>query len=147
MANITTNKAGVPLATAFSAYRGADIGGFQILEVTVDSGNTAGMVATDTMDVAVIPKNSVILGAQVILDTTASTPDVVEGGTSTINIGDGTTANLFGAAVNLNGAVNTFTDSADTFYSTAGVVKITCATGTVKKARFRVRLMVVNLGS
>lgn len=142
MANITTDKRGRTLTTVFPAYRDAAIGGPQILEITVDSTiTTTGLTATNTtMDVAVIPKNSVVHGMQLLLDTGAATPDVLEGATSTVNIGDGSTATLFGSSIDLNAAVNAYTDCSDTYYTAAAVVKITRATGTMAAAKFRMRL-------
>jgi hydroxyethylthiazole kinase-like sugar kinase family protein len=146
MANVTTDLKGNTLSTVFTGYRFPHIGGPQILDITVDSRLTSGIDATDTtMDVAVIPKNSMVMGAHVILDTAQG--DVVEGGTSTVNIGDGSTATLFGSAINLNAAVNSYVDGSDTFYSAATVVKITRASGTMNNARFRIRLLIINFGA
>jgi hypothetical protein len=125
MANFILDSKGRLLKDVFPTIRGdASIGGPEIMEVTVDlsqigANNTLallgvpsglpnaglGLVAADTIDVAVLPPNSVIRAAHFLLDPVQSgvaadqsrTPDVIatpfQTGpltVATINIGDAT---------------------------------------------------------
>jgi hypothetical protein len=114
MANYIADQKGRLLTTVFPSYRGdAAIGGQEVIEVTVDlsvigtgtnvaslgtqSGfpnSGVGVIATDTIDVAVLPYNFQIQSVQLIIDTNAPTPDVVPVGNLTgltnltVNVGD-----------------------------------------------------------
>jgi len=147
MATVTTNIAGRDLRTTCAAWRGdASIGGRELVEVTYDGAlicnASNGYGATsDIFEVLDIPANSVVEYVQVLLDTTAATPDKVEGGTSTINIGDTGSATRFATGTNTNGAVNSLAYTTGTqYYTAADKLRIAVASGTLKVARFRVRI-------
>lgn len=158
MATVTTDLKGRDLRTVCPAYRGdGSIGGPEVVEVTynaVDYCSTANNygATSDIFEVMTIPKNSWVFGVQVLLDTGAATPDVVEGGTSTINIGDTGSATRFDTGRNMNAVANaipypTGTWAAPQYYTADDKLRIAVATGTLKKARFRIRVLMFAFGA
>jgi hypothetical protein len=154
MATVTTNIAGRDLRTVCPAWRGdAAIGGREIVEVTYDGRticNAAnGYGATsDIFEVLDIPANTVVEYVQILLNTSATTPDAVEGGTSTINVGDTGSATSFATGTDTNGAVNSLAYSTGTkYYSAADKLRIAVASGTLKLARFRIRIALTVFGT
>lgn len=156
--NVTTDLKGRTLTTVFPAYRGdGSIGGPEVLEVTVDTSLTAGLNVTgDTMVVAAIPKNSFVSHVQVLFDNTQTpTPDVLEGATSTFNLGDSGSATRYSAGGAINGNANSNAlvyplaaqAGVPQFYSAADTLILTWASGTLKKARFRIRVVLTALGT
>ena len=103
MANYILDQKGRLLSSVFPAYRGdASLGGQEVVEVTVDLSQIGtgtnlsalgvqtgfpnagvGVIATDTIDVALLPYNFQVQSVQVIVDTNAPTPDVVPAGNLT----------------------------------------------------------------
>lgn len=103
MANYITDQKGRLLSSVFPAYRGdASIGGQEVIEVAVDlsqvgtgtslsalgvqsgfANSGVGLIATDTVDVAVLPYNFQVQSVQFLMDTNAPTPDVVPAGNLT----------------------------------------------------------------
>jgi hypothetical protein len=111
MANFFMDQKGRLLSTVFPAFRGdASVGGPEIVEVTVDLSQIGannvlsnlgvqsaapnaglGLAVGDTIDVMRLPANGVIRNAQILLDTTQVTPNVLPSTpltAATINIGD-----------------------------------------------------------
>jgi hypothetical protein len=154
MATVTTNIKGADLRSACPAYKGdPGFGGPQIVEVTYDGPticNAAnGYGATsDIFEVMTIGANTQVVYVHLLLATGATTPDVVEGGTSTINIGDTGSATSFATGSNTNGALNSLVYTTGTkFYTAADKLRIAVASGTLKLARFRIRMCVINYGT
>lgn len=154
MATVTLDTKGRDLRSVLPAYRGdASIGGPEVLEVTFNGPDYCtvanGYGATsDIFEVATLPKNSQIVSVQVLLDTSAATPDVVEGSTSTINIGDTGSATRFATGSNTNGALNSLAYTAGTqFYTAEDKLRVAVASGTLKKARFRIRVYLIAFGA
>jgi len=102
-ANYITDQKGRLLTTVFTDYRGdAAIGGQEVLEATVDlstigtgtslsalgvqsqlPNSNVGLIAGDSIDIAVLPYNFQVQSVQLIVDTNAPTPDVLPGGNLT----------------------------------------------------------------
>jgi len=153
MATVTTNIAGRDLRTTCVGWRGdAAIGGRELVEITYDGPSicnaTNGYGANgDIFEVLDIPANSVVEYVQVLLETSATTPDVLEGGTSTINIGDTGSATSFATGSNTNTELNSVVYTTGTkYYSAADKLRIAVASGTLKLARFRVRIALTVFG-
>jgi len=103
MANFILDQKGRLLSTVFPTIRGdGAIGGQETMEITVDlsqiGSNNAltqlgqqstlpntnrGVAVNDTIDVAILPGNSIVNAFQLILDPNAPTPDVLPIGYST----------------------------------------------------------------
>ena len=158
MANYILDQKGRLLSSVFPAYRGdASLGGQEVIEVTVDLSQIGtgtnlaalgvqtgfpnagvGVIATDTIDVAVLPYNFQVQSVQLVVDTNAPTPDVVPAGNLTgltnltINVGHAavlssdraTAATITGytpSATAFASASSVFSNAATLPYTTAAV--------------------------
>jgi hypothetical protein len=144
MANYITDQKGRLLTAVFPAYRGdASIGGQEVIEVTVDLSQIGtgtslsalgiqtgfpnagvGVIAADTIDIAVLPYDFQVQSVQFIMDTNAPTPDVVPAGNLTGLTG--LTASLGRFAVSTTDrstavTVTGFTGAATTYATTQSV--------------------------
>ena len=166
MANFTQDQKGRLLSTVFPAYRAGQIGGLQVMEVTVDLsviGSSAvlgaqstlpnaglGLAVADTFDAAVMPKNFQTLYVQFLLDTTVPIPDIVAPNAScTLNFGDSGSATRYASAQSIIAAGNALVyTTATQFYTAADTLRIAVQAATtpvnVKKGRLRIRIAGIN---